>query len=317
VKIGRQHVPIIATAAVLVGLYLTAGLMFEGFFSLRVFVNFLGDNAFLGIVAVGLTFVILTGGIDLSVGAVVGCTTISAAVLIERHGMHPAAAFSIVLAGGLALGTAHGLLIQKFDLQPFLVTLAGLFLCRGIGLWISTESVQAEHDFLRSLVDLRIPLADKVWLPFTAIVFLFVLVVGALVAKFTRFGRTLYAIGGNEQSAVLMGLPVSRSKVLVYALSGFCSALGGVVFVIYTSAGNAINGTGLELDAIATVVIGGTLLTGGYGSVLGSSLGMLIIAVIQTGITFHGSLNSWWSKIATGVLLLAFILLQRAVQRTR
>jgi simple sugar transport system permease protein len=289
--------------------------VFPSFFSLRVLVNFLGDNAFLGVVAVGMTLVILTGGIDLSVGAVVGCSTISAAVMIERQGMHPGAAFAVVLLGGTALGALHGFLIQRFKLQPFLVTLAGLFLCRGIGLWISTESVQAEHGFLRSLIQVRIPLADRVWLPFTAIVFLLTLIAGILLTKYTRFGRTVYAIGGSEQSALLMGLPVARTKVFVYALSGFCAALGGVVFVVYTSAGNAINGTGLELDAIAAVVIGGTLLSGGYGSVFGSFLGLLILAVIQTGIAFEGSLSSWWTKIVTGSLLLAFILLQRVLQR--
>jgi simple sugar transport system permease protein len=176
--------------------------------------------------------------------------------------------------------------------------------------------VQASHPFLRWLYDQRIPLGDKVWLPFTAIALLVVVAIAAYVAKMTNFGRCVYAIGGNEQSAVLMGLPVAKTKIAVYALSGFCSALGGVVFVVYTSAGNATNATGLELDAIATVVIGGTLLTGGYGSVFGTFLGLMIFAVIQAGMIFE-SIGSWWSKIATGVLLLAFILLQRVLQRRR
>lgn len=316
-KIGRLQIPVLATLFVLVTLYVTAGLMFDGFFSARVLVNFLGDNAFLGIVAIGMTFVILTGGIDLSVGAVVGCSTISAAVLIDRIGWHPAAAFLLVLFGGTLLGTLQGLLIQKFSLQPFLVTLAGLFLCRGTALWISTESVSANHPFVRWLYGQKIPLAEKIWLPFTAIVFLIALAIAIYVAKFTRFGRTVYAIGGGEQSAVLMGLPVARTKIAVYALSGFCSALGGLVFVVYTSAGNSMNGMGLELDAIATVVIGGTLLTGGYGSVFGTFLGLMIFAVIQQGLLFMGTNGTWWSRISTGVLLLAFILLQRFLQRTR
>jgi simple sugar transport system permease protein len=156
-----------------------------------------------------------------------------------------------------------------------------------------------------------------VWLPFTEIVFITVLLVGAYVLRHTRFGRTVYAIGGDEQSAHLMGLPVARTKIGVYALSGFCASLGGVVLVMYTSAGNAINGTGLELDAIAAVVIGGTLLTGGYGSVFGTFFGLLIFAVMQSAITFEGTLSSWWAKIVTGVLLLAFILMQRMLQRSR
>lgn len=314
-RISRQSIPTLTTAIVCVLLYLAAGLKFPGFFSMRVFVNFLGDNAFLGIVAVGLTFVILSGGIDLSVGAVVGCVSIAAATLITGSGMHPAVVIITLLAAGTLLGSLHGLAIHKFGLPPFLVTLAGLFLCRGLGLWVSSESVQIAHPFFRALRDLRIPLGDKVYLPFQAILFLLVLGAAIYVAKYTRFGRTVYAIGGNEASANLMGLPVSRTKVTVYALSGFCAALGGLVFSAYTSAGNAIAGTGLELDAIAAVVMGGTLLTGGYGSPFGTLLGLLIFAVIQTAITFDGTLSSWWSKIVTGTLLLAFILLQRALQR--
>ena len=314
VRIARQNVPALATLAVLLALYVAAGLTFDGFFSLRVLVNFFGDNAFLGIVAVGVTFVILTGGIDLSVGAVVGCTTICSAVLIERQGFHPLAAFGAMLLAGTLLGTAHGVLIHRFNLQPFLVTLAGLFLARGVGLWVSTESVQADHPFFETFSAAKLPLGDGVFLPFGALMFLVVFAAGVYVAGSTRFGRTVYAIGGSEQSAHLMGLDVARTKVAVYALSGFCSALGGVALVVYTSAGNAINGTGLELDAIAAVVIGGTLLTGGYGSVVGTLFGLLILSVIQTAIIFEGSLSSWWAKIVTGVLLLAFILLQRALQ---
>ena len=316
-RVSRQNVPVLATLVVLVVLYVAAGLMFDRFFSMRVLANFFSENAFLGIVAVGATFVIICGGIDLSVGAVVGCTTICSAVLIARTGLHPLVAFGILLAGGTLLGAAQGALIHKFGLQPFLVTLAGLFFCRGVGLWVSTESVQVDHPFLNSVDAVRLPVAKGAWLPSYALLFLVVLFVAAYVAKFTRFGRTVYAIGGNEQSAVLMGLRVARTKVAVYALSGFCAALGGVAFVLYTSAGNAINGTGLELDTIATVVIGGTLLTGGYGSVFGTLFGLLTFAVIQSAIMFEGTLSSWWSRIATGTLLLLFILLQRALQREK
>jgi len=317
VRAWRSQIPVIATGLVCAVLYVAAGLRFEGFFSLRVFVNFLGDNAFLGIVAIGLTMVILTGGIDLSVGSVVGCAGVAAAVLIRDVHLHPAMAYSIVLAAGAVLGLGHGWLIHRFGLAPFLVTLGGLFLCRGIGLWISSESVQIAHPFLRTLHDLRVPLGGGVYIPFQAMLFIVVLAVVTTVARSTRFGRTVVAIGGSEQSATLMGLDVGRAKIGVYVLSGFLAALGGVVFSAYTSSGNAIAGTGLELDAIAAVVMGGTLLSGGYGSPIGTLLGLLIFAIIQTAITFDGTLSSWWSKIATGVLLLAFILLQRLLQRFR
>ncbi|MEZ0326118.1 MAG: galactofuranose ABC transporter, permease protein YjfF [Fimbriimonas sp.] len=312
----RERLPIIATAAVCILLYVIAGLRFEGFFSLRVFFNFLSDNAFLGVIAVGLTFVILSGGIDLSVGAMVGCAGIMGASLITKSHLHPAAAFGIVLAFGCGLGLMHGALIQFYKLPPFLVTLGGLFFCRGVALWISKESMQIDHSLFNSLSQFSISLPGRSSLPLTSIIWLLLLGFGAYLAKQTRFGRTTYAIGGNEVSAVLMGLPVKRTKVLIYTLSGFCSALGGLVFAFYTGSGNAISGAGLELDAIAAVVIGGTLLSGGYGSVLGSFLGVLILGIIQTAITFEGTLSSWWTKIAVGTLLLIFILLQKLIERT-
>ena len=154
-------------------------------------------------------------------------------------------------------------------------------------------------------------------IPSTALVFLITLAMAVGLAHFTRFGRNIYAIGGNEQSAILMGLPVARTRIGVYALSGFCSALAGVVYTLYTSSGNPTAATGLELDAIAAVVIGGTLLSGGVGYVAGTLIGVLIFGIIQTAITFQGTLSSWWTKIAVGVLLLFFILSQRVIQTKR
>jgi simple sugar transport system permease protein len=141
-----------------------------------------------------------------------------------------------------------------------------------------------------------------------------VLIICVFVSLFTPFGRNVYALGGSESSAVLMGLPVGRTKIAIYAVGGFCSALGGIVYTIYTSSGNAIAATGLELDAIAAVVVGGTLLTGGVGYVAGTLLGLLIFGIIQTAIIFQGTLSSWWTRIAVGVLLLVFILLQKILQ---
>jgi len=312
----RDKLPILATVVVCVVMYVAAGLRFDGFFSMRVLFNFLEDNAFLGVIAVGLTFVILSGGIDLSVGAMVGCAGIMLATLVSKSGLHPLLACAIVLVFGTVLGLSHGLLIERFNLSPFLVTLAGLFLCRGVALAISRESIQIENAFFQRLDDIAISLPGKASLPLTSMIWLVVLAVGFYLARQTRFGRTTYAIGGNESSAMLMGLPVRRTKTMIYALSGFCAALGGIVYSLYTGSGNAVSGTGIELDAIAAVVVGGTLLSGGYGSVLGSFVGVMILGIIQTAINFDGTLSSWWTKIVIGVLLLAFILLQKFIERT-
>jgi simple sugar transport system permease protein len=189
-----------------------------------------------------------------------------------------------------------------------------LFFCRGFSLWISRESMQIDHPAFSALSQFSIKLPAKASLPVSALVWLVILAFGAYLARQTRFGRTTYAIGGNEASARLMGLSVSKTKVLIYTFSGFCAALGGLVFALYTGSGNAVSGTGLELDAIAAVVIGGTLLSGGYGSILGSFIGVMILGVIQTAISFDGTLSSWWTKIFIGALLLVFILLQKLIE---
>lgn len=304
--------PILATASVCAILYIVASASFERFMTLSVFCNFFADNAFLGVIAIGLTLVILTGGIDLSVGSMAGCTSIMTATLVTKTGLPSIVAFLVALLFGLVIGVGQGFLIARYRLAPFLVTLGGLFFCRGVGLLISRESSPISDplvDFL-SAPAFSIGRANVSW---PAICFIVTALAVAAVLRQTRFGRTLYAIGGNAGSAHLMGLPVELSLVLAYALSGLLSALGGILFAIFTASGNAIAGTGLELDAIAAVVIGGTLLSGGFGSILGTVLGVLTIGILQTAIVFQGTLNSWWTKIATGVLLLVFVLLQRTL----
>jgi galactofuranose transport system permease protein len=313
VKALKRNVPFLATLSVCMLLYVAAGVKYDGFFSARVFLNFLSDNAVLGVAAIGLTFVILSGGIDLSVGSVVGVVSIVLAILVDAKGISPAVAIPLVLAAGAIFGAGMGTLIHYYALPPFLVTLGGMFFARGLGFMIKMESMPITK--LGGIVDaITIPLGDAYELPATAVVFLALLAIAIVIAHFTRFGRNVYAIGGNEPSAVLMGLPVARTKVGVYALGGFCSAAAGVVFTFYTSSGNPTAGTGLELDAIAAVVVGGTLLSGGVGLLAGTLVGVLIFGMIQTIITFQGNINSWWTPIIIGLLLLAFILLQKAIQ---
>jgi ribose/xylose/arabinose/galactoside ABC-type transport system permease subunit len=310
----QRNVPFLATATVCLLLYVAASLRYKGFASLAVFVNFFGDNAFLGIAAIGMTFVILSGGIDLSVGGLAGLISVLCGVLIEKHHVHPAICLPILLLIGLLFGSAIGAVIQFFALPPFLVTLAGMFLARGLAYALQLESIQIRHYFDAIEGALHLPLGSRIELRAAPVIFLSVFAAALWIAHWTRFGRNIYAIGGNEQSALLMGLPVARSKVAVYALSGLCSALVGIVYSLDTLAANPNALGGLELDAIAAVVIGGTLLSGGVGYVAGTMVGLLILAIIQTAIAFDGRLNSWWTRIAIGVLLLAFILLQKLIQ---
>jgi ribose/xylose/arabinose/galactoside ABC-type transport system permease subunit len=311
-----NHLPLLATVFVLAVLFGTASTLYEGFFSGKVVVNLLGDNAVLGIAAVGMTLVILSGGIDLSVGSMLAFTTTLIATLIRNHHMAPLTAIALALVIGAVFGGVMGFLIHRYELPPFLVTLGGMFFARGIAFVVSNESLGIEHPLYQKVQDFGVPLTSNVSMPATALAFLVLLGLGILLAHWTRFGRTVYAIGGSETSARMMGLPVGFTKIAVYALNGFCSALAGVVSTFYTGSGNPAVGMGFELDVIASVVIGGTLLTGGVGTIAGTLAGVLIFGTIQSALNFDGRLNSWWLRIAIGLLLLLFILFQRFLTKT-
>ncbi len=310
--IRARTLPFVATVLIFVAAYALCALQFPNMLSFRVAGNLLTDNAFLGIAAVGMTFVILSGGIDLSVGSVIAFTSVLVAVLI-RAGVHPAAAFALALVVSTGFGALMGLTIHVLKMPAFVVTLAGMFLARGAAFLISTDSVPISHDFLRLLKGIFIRLPDKGRLSFLAILMLLAFVIGVVLAHRTRFGANVYALGGSEQSAELMGVPLRRTMVQLYAFSGFMAGLSGLAYTLYTSAGYSLATVGVELDAIAAVVVGGTLLTGGSGLVLGTLFGVLIQGLIQTYIVFDGTLSSWWTKIVVGLLLFAFIVLQRLI----
>lgn len=311
----RKYVPLLVTASVLVLLFGGASLALEGFCSRFVVADLFSENAFLGIAALGMTLVILSGGIDLSVGSVIGFTTIFTAAMITGHGMSPWLVWTLALVLGIGFGAAMGVLIHKFELPPFLVTLGGLFFARGMAFTIRKESVQIDHPLYETLGDLTLPIGGGAALSFPAIVFLTLLLLMMLLAHFTRLGRNIYAIGGSEEAALLMGLPVGRTKIAVYTLSGFCSALAGIAMTLYMDSGNPVNAMALELDAIAVVVIGGTLLTGGIGFVAGTLLGVLIYTTIFQ-ITYFTNLPASLATITIGGLLLVFIVLQKVLART-
>jgi ribose/xylose/arabinose/galactoside ABC-type transport system permease subunit len=317
-RLDPKYIPVAATISLFVAMATLGSVLYDGFLSPQVFLNLLIDNAFLVIVAVGMTFVILSGGIDLSVGSVIALTTMISAALVEHHHWSPLVVMPLVLAVGTGFGGFMGWLIQRFRLQPFIVTLAGMFLARGLCYLISIDSISITNETYATLAQMRLPLwGEEAAITISALLALAVVVVAVFIAHGTEFGRTVYAIGGNEQSALLMGLPVARTTVLVYTLSGFCSALAGIVFTFYMQSGYGLHAVGLELDAIAAVVIGGTLLSGGVGYVVGSLFGVLILGIIQTLIMFDGSLSSWWTRIVIGTLLFVFCLLQRLFEARR
>ncbi|WP_428820184.1 galactofuranose ABC transporter, permease protein YjfF [Microbulbifer sp. MCCC 1A16149] len=303
------------TSALFVLLFLVGALQFDGFGSTRVVANLFSDNAFLVITAIGMTFVIISGGIDLSVGAVIALTGVVCGLLIGEMQMHPLIVFPLVLIGGGLFGASMGALIHFYKLQPFIVTLAGMFLARGLATTLSEESIPIDHPFYDAVADFGVLLPGGAWVGASTLILFAVLIGAILLAHFSRLGGFIYALGGSAQSAQLMGVPVARTTISIYAISGFLSALGGIVYSFYTFSGYSLAAVGMELDAIAAVVIGGTLLTGGSGYVVGTLIGVLIMGVIQTYISFDGTLNSWWTKIVIGLLLFVFIGMQRLLTR--
>ena len=304
-------IPVFAAAAILVAMVVGAQLYFGQFLTPQLVSSILLDNSYLLILAVGMTFVILTGGIDLSVGAVMSFSGMMGASLL-REGLPSSVVVPIMLGGGALIGLGIGVLVQYFDVQPFIASLAGLFLARGLGFVVSLNSIKVTDPAILWLEGTRIQVPSGWYITPTGILALLVVLVGGLVLAYTRSGRTIYALGGNEQSARLMGLPVARTKLLAYVTSGTCAGLAGVVFTAYTGAAYPLNGIGTELDTIAAVVIGGTLLTGGSGFVVGSMIGVFVYGMIKTIINFLG-VDQSWTRITIGSLLLIFVVVQRVI----
>lgn len=302
----------LVTVALLFVMLGAGGVAYPGFLSVQVMFNLLIDNAFLLVLAIGMSFVILSGGIDLSVGSVLALATMISAWLLQVLHWPPLVVIATVLAMGALFGASMGALIHFFKLQPFIVTLAGMFLARGLCYLISINSITIEDPLYLAMSQSQLPLLGGFVSP-SALIALAMLAFGIWLAHYTAFGRGVYAIGGNEQSALMMGLPVARTKVLVYAFSGFCAALAGVLFSFYMLSGYGLHAQGTELDAIAAVVIGGTLLSGGYGFVAGALSGVLVLGAIQTLIAFDGTLSSWWTRIVIGALLFIFCVVQRVM----
>ncbi len=322
-RFGATTFLLLITILLFLLMYVTGMIVFQdkNFGRLQVFLNLFISNAGLIVASVGMTMVLITGGIDISVGSVVAVTCMLLAWMMENKGIGAIPAILIVLILGTLFGLLQGWLIAYLKIQPFIVTLAGMFFARGMTAIISVNMITITNKTFLAMA------GAKLYLPFggtvnrkgvmiypyiypSVIIALLVLLGVFLMLRYTKFGRSVYAVGGNEQSALLMGLNVKRTKLKVYVLNGFLAALAGYVFCLNTSGGFVEQAKGFEMEAIASAVIGGTLLTGGVGNVLGSLFGVLIKGTIETFITFQGTLSSWWTKIVISVLLCFFIVLQ-------
>lgn len=323
-KINGNTLLLLITIGLFVVMYIAGCAVYsqKGFTHLQTFLNILINNSGLLCVTCGMTCVMLTGGIDISVGSLIAMDCMFIAVGIEKWGMNPILLMILVLVIGVVFGVVQGFCVGYLKLQPFIVTMAGMFFGRGMTAVICTEQVSVSSS------ELFVKIAQaKIELPFGAytnnrgvlqvpyvripvVIALIVLILVFLMLKYTKFGRSLYAVGGSEQSAVMMGLDVAKTKLKAYVLSSVLCSIGGICYCLNTMSGSVQQATGLEMDAISSAVIGGTLLTGGVGNVIGSFFGVLINGTISTLVKTNGKLLSSWSNIAVAALLCFFIILQ-------
>lgn len=312
-----ETLPTLAAVVIFIGMVVYGEIAYGRIVQASTISNLLINNAYLIILAVGLTFVILTGGVDLSVGAIIAISSLIG-VMLANSGWNPIAVMVIMILIGSAFGVFSGVLVQYFNVQPFIATLAMMFLGRGLASMLSTTPERLADDSpIRSLsTEWKVidgpKINDLITTP-NVLIALLVVAAAFVVLHKTRLGRTVYAIGGSEQSALLMGLPVVRTKLMVYVISGTLAGLAAVVYTSKLGIAQNITGVGWELDAIAAVIIGGTLLTGGAGFVLGSVVGALVLGLMNVLITRDGSIPPEATTIITGGILLVFVLLQRLV----
>ena len=321
-KINGNSFLLMVTVLLFIVMYAAGMVIFadKGFAKPQMFLNLFISNAGLLVIAMGQTIVMITGGIDISVGSVTALVCMLCAYDMEKKGMSAYMAVAIALLIGLLFGIVQGFLVSYLEIQPFIVTLAGMFFGRGMTSIISTDMISIKNATFMAWAKY------KIYMPFgsyskrgkflpayiypTVIIAIIVLVVIIIVMKYTKFGRSVYAIGGNEQSALMMGLNVKRTKMAAYLLDGFLAGLGGFLFCMNSCAGFVEQAKGLEMDAISAAVIGGTLLSGGVGTPFGTLFGVLIKGTISSLITTQGTLSSWWVRIVLSALLCFFIVLQ-------
>jgi len=325
-------VPSLTTMLLFIIAFIVGGIIWggAGFFTLRNFFSLFTDNAHLLISAMGMTFIIISGGIDLSVGSVAALSTmIIATGNAFEHGPEMAGwgwpmwlCIVVALVAGTLLGFIMGVLIQVFEVPPFIATLAGMFFARGLCFIISVNSIPIEDPGFRAIGSWNIQIRDVLnfnnpnapvrVITIGVLLFLILLIFSIIMMRSTKFGRNVYAIGGNEQSAKLMGLPVGKTRIFAYTFNGFCSALAGIAFAFSLNSGFGRHLIGMELDVIASVVIGGALLSGGIGYPLGSVFGVLTHGTIRKYVSF-GAIRAGYSRIIVGVILLLFVIMQRLV----
>ncbi len=327
--ISNTNLLMTITVCTFIGMYLIAMIVWGGgFLNPQQFLDLFNNNAYLLIIACGLTMVMISGGIDISGGGITALVTMVCVVYLDDHGGTVIGSMLIAIGIGLAFGLVHGILVSYLEIQPFIVTLAGMFFARGMITIVSIAPRTAAHEAFLKIKQIRITLPGIGYYGKTGnfipariepgvIVAITVVIVIAVILKWTRFGRNLYAVGGNSHSALTLGINVRRTKFSAYLLAGLLSGISGYVYLLHTGAGDAANAAQAEMQAIASNIIGGTLLTGGVGNAIGTLFGMLSLKTITNIVIASGLTKPYYQSITTGLMLCFFILLQSVILAIR
>jgi len=327
--ISNTNLLMTITVCTFIGMYLIAMIVWGGgFLNPQQFLDLFNNNAYLLIIACGLTMVMISGGIDISGGGITALVTMVCVVYLDDHGGAVLGSLLIAIGIGLAFGLVHAILVSYLEIQPFIVTLAGMFFARGMITIVNIAPRTAAHEAFLRIKQTRIILPGIGYYGKTGnfipaqiepgvIVAITIVIILAMILKWTRFGRNLYAVGGNSHSALTLGINVKRTKFYAYLFAGLLSGISGYVYLLHTGAGDAANAAQSEMQAIASNIIGGTLLTGGVGNAISTLFGMLSLKTITNIVIASGLTKPYYQSITTGLMLCFFILLQSVILAVR
>ncbi len=327
-KIGRMNesnLLLLITVVIFVLMYVGA-IIFQGggFLSAQTFFNILNDNAALIIGALGMSIVMITGGIDISIGGVAALVSMCCAVYLEKANGNIIVSLLIAIAIGLAFGLIQGYLVAYLEIQPFIVSLAGMFFARGMTTVVNKEPFNVSNPGLMSLKDTHVvvPLLGKTnrkgiyidaYVEVGVIVAIVLVILMFALLRWSKLGRNFYAVGGNANSALMLGINVKRTRFLSHIICSVLAGIGGFVYFVHVGSGSPSHAMGMEMDAIACSIIGGTMLTGGVGNIIGTLFGVLSLGTIKNIVASAGLGEAWWTGITTAAMLCLFLIIQSVV----
>ena len=324
-KMSDTNLLLIITVVVFFAMYIGAILsQGKGFLKPQTFFNILNSNASLIILSCGMSIVMITGGIDISVGGVTALVSMCCAVYLDYHQGNVFVSMLIAVAIGLAFGAVQGYLVAYLDIQPFIVTLAGMFFARGMTTIVNSAPFNVANEAFVALKETRVIVPGmgsvnklgkyvNAYVEIGVIVALITVIVLFCILRWTKLGRSFYAVGGNRQSALMLGINVKRTRFLSHLICGLLAGIGGYVYFLHVGSGSASHATGMEMNAIASSIIGGTMLTGGVGNIIGSFFGVLSLSTIQNIVSSAGLDQAWWTGITIAAMLCLFLVVQSVV----